>query len=134
MGHDSLVGPWVCSRTGGAWKSGVTIGLESGGDLVAGVVFDDWNGRSIVMSVASEKAHWLTRGFLRVVFAYAFKQMGAQKLLGFVDSENQAARRFDEHLGFQREAVISGAGPRGDILIYSMTPAQCRYLGARDGT
>lgn len=130
IGDDARVGPWVCARTGGEYSGGTTIGMERGGELIAGVLFDNWNGRSMAMHVAGEGTHWLTRTYLRVAFTYAFKQMKATKLLGLVDASNDAARRFDEHLGFRLEARVADAAPRGDLLIYSMTAAQCRYLEA----
>jgi len=50
------------------------------------------------------------------------------KILGYVGSGNVAAQRFDEHIGFKREAVIQGAHPDGDLIIYSMTKEQCPWL------
>lgn len=131
IGQDDLVGPWICARTGGEWIPGsVTIGMARDGVLIAGVLFDNWNGRSMAMHVAAEGAGWLSREYLRAAFRYAFVQMKVSKLLGLVDETNAAARRFDEHLGFRLEARIADAAPKGDLLIYSMTPAECRFLEA----
>lgn len=130
IGQDAIVGPWVCARTGGEYTGGVTIGMARDGVLIAGVLFDSWNGRSMAMHVAADGGGWLTREYLRAAFTYAFVQMKVAKLIGLVDETNAAARRFDEHLGFQLEARITDAAPKGDLLIYSMTPAQCRYLEA----
>ena len=41
-----LIGPWVCEKTGGTWIKGrgTAIGkLNQNGDLVAGVLYEDWN-------------------------------------------------------------------------------------------
>lgn len=130
IGQDAVVGPWVCARTGGEYSGGVTIGMERDGVLVAGVLFDNFNGKSMAMHVAAEGPGWLNREYLRTAFTYAFVQMRVGKLLGLVDETNAAARRFDEHLGFRLEARIADAAPKGDLLIYSMTPAQCRFLEA----
>jgi RimJ/RimL family protein N-acetyltransferase len=129
------VGEWVCARVGGSFdsSSATAIGLERDEQLIAGVMFDHFNGRSVAMHVAGEGGHWMTRDFARACFGYAFSQLGVKKVLGFVDSENQAAQRYDEHLGFRLEAVITDAGKRGNLLIYSMTPDQCRWLGERHG-
>lgn len=128
IGEDLRVGQWVCERTGGSYSDGATIGMERGGELIAGVLFDNWNGRSMAMHVAGEGAHWLTRTYLRVAFTYAFGQMKVAKLIGLVDAANEPACRFDEHLGFHLEARIADAAPKGDLLLYTMTAAQCRYL------
>ena len=105
------------------------IGLEQKGQLIAGVKFDSWNGASICMHVAAEPgAQWMTRAYLNACFDYPFNQLGVRKILGVVRSTNAAARRFDEHLGFELEATIAGATPGGDLLIYSMTRDRCRFL------
>jgi RimJ/RimL family protein N-acetyltransferase len=127
------VGEWVCERIGGTFNASLStaIGLENDGRLIAGVVYDNYTGRSIAMHVAGEGGHWMTREFARVCFDYPFRQLGVNKVLGFVDSTNTQARRYDEHLGFVLEHVITDAGKSGDLCIYSMTAAQCRWLRAR---
>lgn len=131
-GEDARVGPWVCERTGGLFSpvDSATIGLERAGQLVGGVLLDHYNGRSIAMHVAGEGARWCTREFRRAVFGYAFRYLGVHKVLGLVDASNVRAQRFDEHLGFRLEARITDAAPGGDLLIYSMTAAECRHMEA----
>ena len=70
----------------------------------------------------------MTKSYLGFCFQYAFNQAKVNKILGFVGSKNLQARKFDEHLGFRLEASIEGAHIDGDLLIYSMTRAQCRWL------
>ena len=124
------MGPWVCERTGGQYFPGESsaIGLERDGQLVAGVLFDHYNGKSVAMHVAGEGSNWMTRNFLVTCFRYPFVQLGVHKIIGLVDSSNRLARRLDEHLGFTMEAVVKDAAPHGDLLIYSMTREQCRFL------
>jgi RimJ/RimL family protein N-acetyltransferase len=122
---------FVDAINGGTRDAGASgIGIEDEtGRLIAGVKFDQWNGRSVCMHVAAlPGVNWLTRGFTRACFDYAFGQLGVIKVLGLVDAANLAARQFDEHLGFVLEATITDASPGGDLLIYSMTRASCRYI------
>lgn len=129
------VGRFVCDRVGGRFDPAMAtaIGMEVDDVLVAGVMFDNFNGRSISMHVAGDGGHWMTRDYARACFGYAFNQLGVNKIIGLVDSSNEAARRYDEHLGFHLEATITGAGNVGDLLIYSMTPEQCRWIGRKNG-
>lgn len=124
------VGRWVCAQLGGTYDAGsVAIGLEQGGELIAGVLYDHYNGKSICMHVAAaEGARWLTKDFLWVCFDYPFNQAKVSKILGLVDSTNLPARKFDEHIGFELEATVKDASRYGDLLIYSMTRQQCRHL------
>lgn len=128
---DEEVCRWVAQRTGGDYYagSGKGIGLVRGGNLVAGVLYDNWTGRAIQMHVASDGSRkWLNREFLRVAFEYPFEQLKLNKVIGIVDSTNTDALRFDHHLGFVTEAIIKDAGRHGDLHILSMTRQQCRFL------
>ncbi len=131
-GHDDLVGNWVMQRTGGTWTKGRGVGiglLDSDRGLIAGVVFDSWNGASVCMHVAAVPgSRWMTREYLKFCFSYPFEQLKVKKILGLVGSQNLAAQRFDEHLGFVLEATLNDAHPDGALLIYTMTAAQCRHL------
>jgi RimJ/RimL family protein N-acetyltransferase len=105
------------------------LGLERDGELVAGMVFEGYNGHNIWCHVAAVPGRrWLNRDFLRAAFAYPFVQCGVSRLSGYVNASNLAARRFDEHLGFEQEAVLYGAGSDGgDVIIYKMLRENCRY-------
>jgi RimJ/RimL family protein N-acetyltransferase len=125
------VGRWVCERAGGSWVPGrgTAIGLERNGRLVAGVIFDDFNGANINMHVASDGSRgWLNREYLWFCFYYPFVQLGVKRITGIVPECNEAAARFDEHIGFELEARLKDAHPDGDLLIYKMTSDKCRWL------
>lgn len=122
---------WVSERAGGSWVQGqaTAIGLMEDGELIAGVVFDSWNGASCCMHVAAAPGKaWMTPSYLKVCFAYPFNQLGVNKILGLVGSKNEAALQFDLHLGFVPEATLEGAHPDGALIVLSMTRAQCRWL------
>lgn len=123
---------WVTGRTGGKYYggSGQGIGLEKNGELIAGVMYDNYNIQSVQMHVAAVPGkRWMTREYLRLCFVYPFGQLAVKKIIGLVDSTNADALRFDKHLGFVEEAVIRHAGKHGDLHILTMTREQCRFLG-----
>jgi hypothetical protein len=125
--HPGRVGPWVCAQTNGLWtpEDSTAIGLECRGELIAGTIFSQFNGRSIVMHTAIQR---MNREFLWYCFHYPFVELQVQKVLGLVDSFNMPAVALDRNLGFIVEAVIKGAGPQGDLMVFSMTRDQCRWL------
>ena len=108
----------------------VGIGLERDGELLAGVLYEGYNGHNAWMHVAgSADRRWMTREFLRTCFSYPFEQLGCKRVSGYVEASNLDAIRFDEHIGFQREAVLSGAASDGgDVFLYVMWRDQCRFL------
>ena len=109
------------------------IGLRRDGELVAGVVYEGYNGKNIWMHVAAiPGARWMSRMYLHAVFAYPFGVCGCNRVSGYVNESNLAARRFDEHLGFEVEARLRGAACNGgDVLLYVLWRDKCRFLKGR---
>jgi RimJ/RimL family protein N-acetyltransferase len=125
------IGPWVCERAGGQWLPGrgTAIGLERDGELVAGVLYEDYNGANVVMHVASDgTGQWLTAEYLRTCFEYPFGQLGCKHVTGIVPSNNDKALTFDRRLGFEVEAVLAGAHPDGDLIVLHMKREKCRWI------
>jgi RimJ/RimL family protein N-acetyltransferase len=110
--------------------TGAAIGIEKNGELIAGVLYDDFNGANVWMHVAAKPgSRWLTREFLHQAFAYPFIQLGCERVSGWVEASNEQARRFDEHLGFQQEAVLKRAArDGGDVIVYVMFREDCRFI------
>ncbi len=106
------------------------IGLERDGALVAATVYEGFNGANVWVHLAAEPgAKWMTRGYLRYCFHYPFNELGVQRLSGYVDASNVNAIRLNEHLGYQREAVLKGAGVNGaDVILYVMHKSDCRFI------
>jgi RimJ/RimL family protein N-acetyltransferase len=106
------------------------IGLKRDGEIIAGVLYDDYNGSNVWMHVAAKpNSNWLNRMYLKACFLYPFKQLNCKRVSGWVEVSNTDARRFDEHLGFQQEAVLSGAArDGGDVIIYRMFKEECRFI------
>ena len=88
IGKDFEVACWVANLAGGAWVPGqcTAIGLaelnaEGEGELIAGVVYDSFNGASVCMHVAAVPgARWMTKDYLRICFAYPFQQLKVNKI------------------------------------------------------
>ena len=122
---------WVAKQTNehGNFGCAVGIGIEHDGKIIAGVVYNEFNGVNMNMHVASDgSAKWLDRKFLWMAFDYPFNQAKVKRITGLVGEGNKAARSFDEHVGFRLETTLKDAHPTGDLLIYVMTRDDCRWL------
>lgn len=126
--QDTIIGPWVSAMTGGTYSEGTTIGLTENGQLIAGVLYEGFNGASVHMHVASIGKRWMTKEYLWMCFHYPFEQLKVKKIIGIVGSGNKPAIAFDEHLGFKLEYSIQDAHKDGALLVYTMTRDQCRFL------
>lgn len=106
------------------------IGLRRHGDLVATAIYEGFNGQNIWVHLAGlPGGRWMTRDFLRAGFAYPFKVCGVNRLSGYVNASNTDARRLNEHLGYEEEALLKGAAPDGgDVILYVMWRENCRFL------
>lgn len=106
------------------------IGLERDGQLVAGALYEGFNGHNMFVHLAAVPGrHWLNRRFLYEGFRYPFITCGVQRLTGYVEASNTEARRFDEHVGFTEEARLKGAASDGgDVILYVMHRRDCRFL------
>lgn len=133
----------IVSDPGAVWSflndHGVTVpvisgmkglGLERDGELVAGVLYEGYTHHNIWMHVAGKPgSRWMTREYLRYCFHYPFVELGCRRVSGWVEASNEAARRFDEHLGFKEEARLKGAArDGGDVILYVMWREDCRYV------
>lgn len=125
-----IVGPWVAARIEGmTYYPGTSsaIGRVKDGKLVAGVLYQDHNGPNVFAHIAVEPGG-MNRRFLSIIFDYPFNQLKVDRITGIVASSNLAARKLDEHLGFELEAILQGAHPDGDLCVYKMTAEKCRWI------
>lgn len=122
------IGPWVMQRAGGFFMPDTmsAIGLETKGNLIAGVVYEAYRTRSIAMHVACEGQ--FTREFIWFAFYYPFEQLGVEKIIGLVESTNDEALGINKRFGFEIEHILRDATPDGDLVIMTMAKQQCKWL------
>jgi len=127
------VGEWVCSQTGGGYHAerSNAIGLRRGEELVCGVVYENWNGRSIVCHIAFRGR--LTPAYLGAVFDYPFNVCKVDKIIAPIGSGNVKAITLVSKMGFIEEGRIKNADTDGDIVLLTLTRDACRYLGTPYG-
>jgi RimJ/RimL family protein N-acetyltransferase len=110
---------WVAERVAKpAGVNAVGIGVAIDGEIIGGVIFDDWTGPNIEATVAGEPRAW-TRAFLRRLGAYAFEELGCIRVT--IRTEQQAVCTYAERLGAMREGVMrSFYGPGRDAVVYGL--------------
>lgn len=123
------VAPWVAKKLFGRFNPDEAIGLEKNGELVAGVIYENWNRRSIVCHIVIDGR--MTPSYLAAIFHYPFMYLGVDKIIAPVAESNEESIKFVENLGFEREATLSDAHPDGAILLYTIKRTACRFIGER---
>lgn len=112
LGMDREVTHWVHSRIPYAPHMETdkcrAIGVVSGDNLVAGVVFNEYQHEygTIAVSVAAETPRWAAKGVIRGILAYPFEQLNVNKVWSAMLHTNERAIRFNKGIGFRQEAVL----------------------------
>lgn len=134
-GHDDLIGPWVMDKLSATWLPGesVSIGLmdiaEDGkGEILAGVLYEDFNQANVMCHIAAVPGrNWLNRHFLWYIFYYPFVQLKCHRITVVVADTNADCRNFVTSLGFELEATLKDAHPKGDLLVYKILADNCKW-------
>ena len=129
-GQEDRLLPWAQERIGVVFRrDAYALGLEKGGELVAVVVYDGFSEFDCNMHIASDgTAAWMNKSLLVSAFAYPFIQLKLKRVTGLVPSRNEAALKFDEHLGFVREGLHPKACGDDDMISLGMLKENCRFI------
>jgi RimJ/RimL family protein N-acetyltransferase len=105
------------------------MGLTQGSEIIGVVAFNHFYHPTICMHVWGKPgALWCTREFRFHAFYYPFEYLRCARITGLVPEGNQAARRFNEHLGFRLEGKMERALPNAEnLLIYRMFREECKW-------
>lgn len=107
--------------------------VDEEGEIAGGWMFERYTGVTGSVHVhwaADGKRQWLTRGTLELVAIYVYDQLGCDLMYGEVKASDKYVRKIDERLGFVETATLPAYFPNDDLVIYSMTKQQCRFLPA----
>jgi RimJ/RimL family protein N-acetyltransferase len=127
------IGHWVAERVQGKYfaDGSQAIGLERDGQIIAGVIYENWNKASIVCHIAIEGR--ITKGYLRAIFSYPFEFCKVKKIIVPVSSTHAKSLKLVTKMGFSEEARVKDAVPDGDIIFLTLAQEKCRFLGVENG-
>lgn len=97
--------------------------VDDDGNFVFVIVLSNFSALNVDMHTAAiPGASWARpREILRMfndLFEFVFDRLKLQRVTGLVRSKNVAARRFDEHIGFELEGVMRRAFVDDDLCVY----------------
>lgn len=99
------------------------LGFFIGGELVAGVVFQNWNPKAgtIEISAAATDSRWMSRKSLQRVFGYVFDTAGCQLCVLQVSEHNERMRSIARRLGFSEYLIPRLFGRNSGGVVYTLT-------------
>ena len=125
------VGAWVASEVDQKCSCGdfYAMGVEDiNGELVAGVVINNYNYSNATAHIAIKKKNRLIIQLFRAVCDYAFNQCKLKRITGMVPTNEPATIAFDKHLCFEEEFVMKDGAPGADMMVLVLWPHNCRWL------
>lgn len=133
FGADAEVAQWVGRSIPGyiASPDAKALGVVKGGQLVAGVVFERWNGVHVEASiVARPRSRWADRRTLFALFHYPFVTLGCRAISVTVPGSNLLSLNLSTKLGFEPKAIIPfAAHDGGPLIVLQQYRETCRWIG-----
>lgn len=131
-GADRQVSEWVQARIDGFDVSpkARALGVMRKDGLVAGVVYENYNGVHIEAAIAADGGRtWASRDTLGKLFSYPFVHLGCRAISVSVPSSNPKSLNLATKLGFEPEAMVKYAAHDGSTLVVlKMFRETCRWL------
>ena len=130
------VGAWVAKEVvqEAEWGSYYAMGAEVDGQIVSGIVFNNFNECNATCHIAVSKPNKLFLELLDHAFLYAFETCGLRRLTGLVEADNSKALKLDKHIGFLQESIMREAGSEGqDVVVLVLWPQNYHRRGKKNG-
>lgn len=132
FGFDADVSAWVAQRIPGftPTKDARALGVVRDERLIAGVVYERWNGVHVEASIAVDHPGWATKDTMFRIFSYPFNQLGCVAISVIVPSSNIQSLNLATKMGFEPEALVKYAAHDGSsLVIMKMFKENCRWIG-----
>lgn len=116
---EARIAGWLGSQLGVDVPGPVqtALGIERDGELVAAVCFDTLYDNSVCAHIVS-RAPIVPPELLRATAAYAYEQLGLDRLTFFTPESNAKALMLLEDMGAEFEGRMRRATKQGDVLVH----------------
>lgn len=124
IGHDEDVARWIAEGFEGLpgfYPPYSAFGYVRDGRLVAGALFNAWNGANIEITIRTEGV--IPRSFMRACYQFCFDAMGAARVTAKTKRSNKKVCRILPKLGFTHEGTLRhwyGDGKENDAIVFRM--------------
>jgi RimJ/RimL family protein N-acetyltransferase len=111
----------------------VCLGVVRRGVLVGGIVYHNYHGFSIEVSMAFDRPDWAMPSVIRQFFSYPFIQLDVVRMTAIIGKKNKRMRRLAEGLGFKYEGTArKGFDGKQDAILYGMLKQDCKWIKPRE--
>ena len=115
-----------------SFENYTALGVVRRGVLLGGVVYHQYVGHDVQVSIAFDSPGWALPGTLRALFDYPFNALGCVRMSALIGRKNKKSRKICEGLGFKLEGVHpKGRDGREDAMSYGLLKENCRWIKDR---
>jgi len=104
------------------------ISLVKNYELLGGVIYTNYTGRTVQIHQAGFVPAWPTPQFMFCIYDFPFNLLKVEKLIATVPSTNKRAMNITRKMGFTHTVTIPDIVLGGDLVVLSMSRDQCKYL------
>lgn len=120
-GADRELKLWAGERVGiKDFGPSATIGVAHKGKIVAAAVFSNYQWPSIQITFVTSSPNWKSKGAIKAILSFPFKQLKCRRLTAITEATNQPARAFLCRLGFHQEGYHPDSFESGDGISYGL--------------
>lgn len=127
-GRDKEVAEWLRCVGVNICPPYVTLAIMEDGNVIAAAVFNNYQDSNIDLSVVFSRPIALTRGNLRALFSYPFKQLGMKRVSVRTRASDLKVRKKIRRLGFTPEGKHANWFGDEAAFSYGMLRSDCKWL------
>ena len=98
------------------------------GELLGGVIYTNYTGRSVMGHIAGFAPRWLTPQMMFVIHDFPFNLLKVERIFVTVPTPNERSLSVAEKMGFAWVTTIPAVVVGGDLDVLSMSRKGCRWL------
>lgn len=135
-GQDKKVAQFCMERIHGITDFGLysTIGIARDGELIAGIVYNNYSGNDICAHIATvPDSKWCDEDVMRVLCEYPLIQLGCNRVTCLIPTRNQRSFRLCQYFGFKQEGLMRKAFVDDDGILMGLLKEECPWIGEANG-
>ena len=112
-------------------NSSAIIVVYNDAQILGAVVFHDFNGANVQMSIVTTSEKWAGKDFIKTCFDFAFNCLKVSHISVAVREDNEKSLTLVRRLGFMQEGIIrqsTMADVPKDQIVFGMLTDECRWI------
>ena len=120
---------WASKHLDGMqWGASQCFGYELDGELIGAVIFTEYSGNDMHVTVVTTNPIWWTRRNIRTMYDYVWNQCGCVRLSALCKESNTKSQKLLRGLGFQQEGRLRKYFNPEDGIVFGQLRSECRWI------